>query len=116
MDGFCSILSRNEAGSNKRPLSFYFVLFSYLLFRHQGCDCAPGYDGPTCEIASASTLTLSDLAIVATSKNSVGWIVGIVIGVVLIGLGVVFWRDRVQKKKKKQQRMNGHFRASAEMT
>jgi predicted transporter len=59
---------------------------------------------------------LSDLAVVATSKNSVGLVVGVIVGVVLIGLGVFFYRDRVEKKKKKQQRTNGHFRASAEMT
>lgn len=81
-----------------------------------GCICQEGFEGEHCEINNVkNSLTLNDLAVKATSNASAGMIVGIILGVGACIMGVLFFREKKQKKRlrRKQRLENAGIQTSS---
>lgn len=73
-----------------------------------GCICLEGFEGSHCEINNIKNpLTFNDLTVKATSNASAGLIVGIIFGVLACTMGVIFFRDKKEKRKlRRKQRLD----------
>ena len=74
--------------------------------RHVGCICLDGYEGEHCEInTKANALTMSDIAVAATSEKSVTMIVVLVTVGVFVTLFFLWYYDRREKKRRRRKRL-----------
>lgn len=95
---------------NLRHLFVLYVLRVYydskllsrhsLCFRHVGCICPAGYEGSHCEIP-VKGFSVTAMVNTATSKKSVGSIVGIVLGSFAAVALVFFAKERYVDKPKR---------------
>ncbi|KAG7345354.1 EGF-like domain containing protein [Nitzschia inconspicua] len=76
--------------------------------RHAGCDCPAGYEGPHCEHLIKG-FSLSAMVHTATSNKSVGSIIGIMSGVVLIVALGLFAKERYIDKPKRDAIRRAHM-------
>lgn len=72
--------------------------------KHVGCICQDGFEGGHCETMTKKSLSVSEMAVEASTSPLAGIVIGVIVGVVLLGTGCLYYRDRTEKKKRRRRR------------
>jgi hypothetical protein len=81
------------------------IVYSFILFRHPGCDCTDGWEGSHCTvITEGSWIQQGEKALwnAASAKNIVGFCF-LAVFIVVLGAGCLKYCDKRKKKKKRRQ-------------
>ena len=83
-----------------------FSLISLVYFpcyRRVGCTCQEGFEGSHCETYKKA-LTANAVVVEASKSPVVAIVVGLIVGLIFLVTGALWFRERKEKKKNRRRR------------